>query len=157
MLYEEIKVQKLSDPGTYNFEVADCHAYYVSDSKIFVHNFCLNDGIGSYRQRGGHHPISEKAFDGVKGYNADDALTISSSKLSEFGVTHSAITGQQHKLYADFAKTGKKLTMKAMKDIEIQSMVNAGIPLNYAKNAVNMAAKQLASWGIKAPKFIPWS
>ena len=34
-----IQVEKLSIPETtYNFEVADFHTYYVSDSKVLVHN-----------------------------------------------------------------------------------------------------------------------
>lgn len=44
-----------------------------------------------------------------------------------------------------------------MKSIEIQAKVDAGVPLNYPKNAVNMAVKQISSWGMKAPALIPWS
>ncbi len=41
VIIEEIKVEKLSNPETtYNFEVADFHTYYVSDSKILAHNSC---------------------------------------------------------------------------------------------------------------------
>ena len=40
-IIEEIQVEKLSEPETtYNFEVADYHTYYVSDSKVLVHNAC---------------------------------------------------------------------------------------------------------------------
>ena len=40
-IIEEIQVEKLSEPETtYNFEVADFHTYYVSDSKVLVHNMC---------------------------------------------------------------------------------------------------------------------
>lgn len=35
-------------------------------------------------------------------------------------------------------------------------MVNAGIPVNYATNAVNQAVMQLNSWGITNPVCIPW-
>ena len=40
---EEIQVEQLSKPETtYNFEVADFHTYYVSESNVLVHNDCTN-------------------------------------------------------------------------------------------------------------------
>ena len=40
-IIETIEVENLSAPETtYNFEVADYHTYYVSDSKVLVHNDC---------------------------------------------------------------------------------------------------------------------
>ena len=42
-IIETIEVENLSAPETtYNFEVADYHTYYVSDSKVLVHNACAN-------------------------------------------------------------------------------------------------------------------
>jgi len=46
-------------------------------------------------------------------------LTISQSKLTEFGVKHATITGQQKTLYSSFSKSGETLTFDAMKQIEI--------------------------------------
>ena len=40
-IIEEIQVEQLSEPETtYNFEVADYHTYYVSESNVLVHNMC---------------------------------------------------------------------------------------------------------------------
>ena len=45
-IIESVEVEKLSEPETtYNFEVADFHTYYVSDSKVLVHNMCAHDNI----------------------------------------------------------------------------------------------------------------
>ena len=45
-IIEEIQAERLSAPETtYNFEVADYHTYYVSDSKVLVHNACTNPNI----------------------------------------------------------------------------------------------------------------
>ena len=55
-IIEEIQVEKLSAPETtYNFEVADYHTYYVSDSKVLVHNDCakITDPKGKTLYRGG--------------------------------------------------------------------------------------------------------
>lgn len=42
-----ISIEKLSTPETtYNFEVADFHTYYVSDSNVLVHNKCWKWGEG---------------------------------------------------------------------------------------------------------------
>jgi len=78
----------------------------------------------------GTTPIAKSAFDGAKGYDANSALTISQSKLTEFGVKHATITGHQNALYKAFSNTGQPLTMEAMKQIEIKSMTNAGVPLD---------------------------
>ena len=43
-IIEEIQVEQLSKPETtYNFEVEDFHTYYVTDSKVLVHNKCAID------------------------------------------------------------------------------------------------------------------
>jgi len=48
---ETIQIEQLSEPETtYNFEVADFHTYYVTDSKVLVHNKCLQE----------HHYLTNK-------------------------------------------------------------------------------------------------
>ncbi len=47
VIIEEIEVEQLSNPETtYNFEVEDYHTYYVTESKILVHNKCIFDELG---------------------------------------------------------------------------------------------------------------
>ena len=36
-------IEIVASQTTYNFEVADFHTYYVSDSKVLVHNLCTTD------------------------------------------------------------------------------------------------------------------
>ncbi len=100
--------------------------------------------------------MAKKAFEGVAGYNPRSALTISQSKLSQFGVKHSTITGQQHSLYKAFSKTGDTLTIDAMKQIEIKAMTNSGVPMDYATNAVEKAIQGLLDSGVTQPSRIPW-
>ena len=46
-IIEAIQVEPLSTPETtYNFEVADYHTYYVSGSKVLVHNMCAKNNEG---------------------------------------------------------------------------------------------------------------
>jgi len=49
VIIEEIQIEQLSKPETtYNFEVADFHTYYVTDSKVLVHNMCqVNENVKS--------------------------------------------------------------------------------------------------------------
>jgi len=117
----------------------------------------LNEGLGTYADQGGHHPMAKKAFEGVEGYDPNQAISISKEQLSNMNVSHPAITGQQNKLYTEFANTGKTLTMDAMKEIEIQALVNAGVPTDYATNAVNKAVSELLGAGITSPVKIPWN
>ena len=100
--------------------------------------------------------MAKSAFEGVNGYNYKEALTISQSKLAEFDVKHSTITGQQKILYSEFSKAGNQLTIDAMKQIEVKAMTNSGVPLNYAENAVNKAIDALQKAGITQPSRIPW-
>ena len=47
VIIEEVQVEQLATPETtYNFEVADFHTYYVSESNVFVHNKCIFDELG---------------------------------------------------------------------------------------------------------------
>lgn len=91
------------------------------------------------------------------GYDLKSALSISPSKLAEFEVNHATITGQQKSLYTAFSKTGNTLTMEAMKQIETKAMTNAGVPLEYATNAVNKAIDALIESGVTQPARIPWA
>ena len=100
--------------------------------------------------------MAKKAFEGVQGYDSNMAVTVSQSKLDQLGVKHSAITGQQHKLYNEFAKSDQSLTLEAMRDIEIKAMTNAGVPIDYATRAVTEAYSQLKNSGIN-PVNIPWN
>jgi hypothetical protein len=113
-------------------------------------------GIGTYESQAGHHLMAKSAFKDVNGYDLKKALTISNSKLAEFDVEHTTITGQQKKLYTAYSKTGKPLTMESMKEIEIKALTNSGIPLNYAKNWVEKAITELKKAGITNPSRIPW-
>lgn len=44
VIIEKVEVETLTEAETtYNFEVADFHTYYVSDSKVLVHNMCKQE------------------------------------------------------------------------------------------------------------------
>jgi len=53
----------------------------------------LDDGLGTYESQAGHHPMAKSAFEAIIQYDFKKALTISQSKLTEFGVKHATITG----------------------------------------------------------------
>ena len=56
----------------------------------------------------------------------------------------------------NFSKTGKQLTFDDMRKIEIQSMVDVGVPVEYATNAVDKAIADLLKSRVKGPTRIPW-
>ena len=133
----------------------------MGENSVLVHNICetvlpLEDGLGTYGNQKGHHTMAKSAFEGVPGYDPDMAVTVSQAKLDQFNVRHPVITGQQRHLYSEYAKTGKKLTLEDMRDIEIKAMTNAGVPASYAERAVNEAYYQLKKSGIE-PVNIPWN
>jgi len=117
----------------------------------------LNDGLGTYSNQAGHHPLAKSAYEGNSQYDFKEAITVSQAKLSEFGVKHVTITEQQKSLYSVFAKSGEELTLDAMKQIEINAMTNSGVPINYAANAVDKAVDALVKSGVTNPSRIPWT
>lgn len=78
------------------------------------------------------------------------------SKLKEFNVEHPEITGRQHHHYSAFSKTGKTLTFDDMREIKIQAMVDVGVPIEYATNAVDKAIADLLKSGVKSPTRVSW-
>jgi hypothetical protein len=150
-----VETEELDEPvKVYNFEVEGFHTYFVGATvQVLVHNACN----GTYGEQGGHHPMAKSAFEGNPLYSADDALTLSNGQLNTYGTrVHQTITGQQHALYSEFAKTGEVLTMETMAAIETQAMVNAGVSATTASSAVGEAVQQLLEWGITGPTRIPW-
>jgi hypothetical protein len=119
-------------------------------------NNALDDGLGTYASQRGHHPMTGKAFKGVPGYVYDDQLTISANKLAELGVSHPAITGRQTSIYKAFNATGKPFNMEVMRSLEIKALTEAGVPLDYATNAVDRAIAAIKAAGVTAPVKIPW-
>ena len=116
----------------------------------------LPEGIETYENQFGHHILAKKAFEGNPAYDPYSALTINEGTIKAFGTTHQVITGQQHSLYSAFARTGAPFSLAAMRQIELKALLNAGIPYEYAVEAINQAIEQLISWGITEPLQIPW-
>ncbi len=93
-----------------------------------------------------------------KFYDLKKAFSVSISKLDEIKVRiHAKITGQQNSLYSAFAKTDEILTIEKMADIEIQAMVNSGVPKDIATGWVVKALEDLKVQGVKIITNIPWN
>ncbi|MDY7395716.1 hypothetical protein UMM65_10715 [Aureibaculum sp. 2210JD6-5] len=88
-----------------------------------------------------HHPLAKIAFDGDTFYDLQKVFSVGINSLENAWKTihsgtpqflHAKITGQQNSLYSAFAKTGDRLTLEKMAEIEIKAMVNSGIPEDVA-------------------------
>tara|TARA_R110000868_G_scaffold71713_2_gene209707 strand:- start:33843 stop:36017 length:2175 start_codon:yes stop_codon:yes gene_type:complete len=117
------------------------------------------DGTGIYRVVGGHHPLAKIAFESDNFYKLKEAFSVGTATLEKFGGkgVHNIITGQQNSLYSTFAKTGNRLTIEKMAEIEIQALVNSGIPRDIAQGWVIKALEDLKSQGVKVITNIPWN
>ncbi len=118
------------------------------------------DGTGAFRYLKGHHPLAKIAFNKNKArnYSELDAFSVSKSKLESFGGpdVHNIITGKQTSLYKEFGRTGERLTIEKMADIEINAMVQAGIPEDIATGWVIKALQDLKLQNVKTIPHIPW-
>ena len=125
------------------------------------------EGTGEYEKVGGHHPLAKKAFEGIEEYDYKKAFSISPNLLQETWKkynpnkmkidVHSKITGQQKSLYTEWrrANPNKALEIDELAKIEIQAMVNIGIPENIATGWVVKALEELKEKGVESINNIP--
>lgn len=107
-----------------------------------------------YRDVGGHHPLSGRAFN-YEGYQ--DALSIGREEMAANGWGHpQPLTSYQRQGYEAFGRTGEPLTLFRMSAIEVDAMVKAGIPASVAKKVVSDAIWEKLGNGQFTPKHIPW-
>ena len=125
-IIESIEVETLSTPETtYNFEVADYHTYYVSDSKVLVHNECPFDPKQNadyyvkYKANGRVYTAYHQASGKYK--NMFIAIDDFGHGGSSFKLLKE-VAGKKLKLIGDLAPDGTYMTMKhssnAMKTYE---------------------------------------
>ncbi len=114
------------------------------------------EGTGPNSKVKGHHPLAKSAFKSDKFYDLKKAFSVSADALGGQAV-HNAITGNQNRLYTAFARKGEVLTIDKMADIEIQAMVDAGIPRDVASGWVIKALEDLSAQGVKMITNIPWN
>ena len=117
------------------------------------------EGTGAYKQVNGHHALSKKAFEGVDTYSYREAFSVSNSKLSDFDVAHATITGKQNSLYSAWkrANPNASMSIEDMANIEVQAMVQSGIPSDVARGWVIKALEDLKTQGVYEIKNIPWN
>ncbi len=116
----------------------------------------IDEGTGAHSAVKGHHPLSKIAFKSDEFYDANKAFSVSTDALGGQSV-HNAITGNQNRLYSFWAKSGDRLTLEKMAEIEIQAMVDAGIPKDVATGWVIRALEDLERQGVKYITNIPWN
>lgn len=77
--------------------------------------------------------------------------------LKQYGVRHADITGAQHRLFREFAKSSAPNTLTHHSRIAYKAMVEAGMPSEVAKKLVIKSQSQLIKSGVVEPTKIPWS
>ena len=124
-IIEEIQVEKLSAPETtYNFEVADYHTYYVSESNVLVHNMCAKS-----------KEVSDEEFEAwLKNGDSDNSVYkgIQDSKEVYTGITKQKLSARlyQHNLngknFDDLKAVCSGLTRNQARAIETYKILNDG-------------------------------
>jgi len=102
--------------------------------------------------------MAKKSFEGEAVYNADEAFSVSANSLGGQAV-HNKITGRQKSLYTRWKRDNpnKRMTVDEMANIEVQAMVEAGIPEDIAKGWVVKALEDLKNQGVTEIIRIPWN
>lgn len=122
-----------------------------------MHNCKLSYELKPYKEGGGHHALAKSAFKGDPNYNPREVLALPNSELKRLGINHDKISAAQHTLYSEFAKTGKDLTWKDMKQIEVAAFMQGGdrATLELAEDVVNKTQQELKERGVQIRR-TPW-
>ena len=116
-IIEEIQVEQLSAPETtYNFEVADFHTYYVSDSKVLVHNKCALDSLTS------EQPQPPDKITGYTKHGLERAMMRDGHGVSPKGILD-AVKNSQEIVYDQVRKTFKFIGEKSATILNEQGKV----------------------------------
>jgi hypothetical protein len=111
-------------------------------------------GMGAYKDVGGHHPLSGRAFDYENYY---DAMSIGQQTMRSNGWGHpQPLTSFQQQGYLAFGQTGEPLSIFRMSAIEVDAMVQGNIPAQFAKQAASAAIWERITNGQFTPTQIPW-
>ncbi|MDH7444522.1 hypothetical protein [Aquimarina sp. 2201CG14-23] len=129
----------------------------------------VKEGTGEYVKVKGHHPLAKKAFEGESAYDFRAAFSVSvntlkkvwkeANPLADLINVHAKITGKQNSLYSAWKKANPNSTMTIadVANIEIQAMVDIGIPQDIARFWVIEALKDLKEQGVSIIVNIPWN
>ena len=109
-----------------------------------------------YGQGGGHHVPAQAALRGLPGYKPKTAQAIPESELARFGAKHKDITFGQRIPYRDWAKSGKPFDAETMLSIDLNAMIEAGMPWEQAIEAVHTMWEGLPPSVQSGPFRIPW-
>ena len=117
---------------------------------------CSIKGTGAYKDVLGHHVHAKKAFDGTLGYDLRNAYSVSIETLNRYGVRHADITAAQQRMFRTLDASGAANTLTQHSRIAYQSLVQAGMPSDVAKQLVIESQSRLIRAGVVEPARIPW-
>lgn len=109
-----------------------------------------------YNKGKGHHVPAQAALRRSPGYDPKTALAIPKGELERLGVRHPDITTGQRIPYLDWAESGKSLNPAAMLSIELNALIEAGIPWKQAIDALHRMWESLPPSVKSGPFRIPW-
>jgi len=164
-------VDVVEEGGEAGFRVAKTSIRFSQDIDIVLNKLKAKckyvlEGTGEYSKVKGHHPVAKKAFEGDQSYDYQKAFCVAIESLEKAWKTvnkgipqnlHAKVTANQNSLYSAFAKTGKRLEIGDLADIEIKAMTNAGLPDDIATGWVVKALEDLKNQGVTEIVNIPWN
>jgi hypothetical protein len=110
--------------------------------------------VGKYKDVKGHHPQSQAARSNDPDYKPREVFSVKDDGTYD----HKKISAKQRELYAEHRATGKPLTAKIEKKIEIESMIAGGFTKKDAKEVYKLSQKSLRETGASlVPTRIPGS
>lgn len=113
--------------------------------------------MGEYRKVRGHHVHAKKAFEGHVNYDPQKGFSISNELMKSLKIDHNTITQSQRRLFGELAKSGQPNTIREHTKIAVESLVEAGVQRELARDIVAESLNELRKMNVREPINIPWN
>ncbi|QJD99468.1 LysM peptidoglycan-binding domain-containing protein [Massilia forsythiae] len=95
--------------------------------------------VGSYSDVQGHHPHQQASRSNNENYNPRNAVAVADDGT----YNHDAISAEQRRLNAEYARTQKVYTLEAEEKIQVEAMIKGGIKRADAEEMLRISREEL--------------
>ena len=117
----------------------------------------LDDGVGLYRDVGGHHIHAKAAFKQNASYSLRDGWSISQQYMKDRGWNHQAMKNYQRKAYKEMRDGKRPNTIQEHNRIAIEALEASGASRVEAVQLTTESLGNLYQQNAKTPTDIPWN
>ena len=116
----------------------------------------MGNGIGLYRDVGGHHIHAKAAFKNHANYNRNNGISISQAMMKGLNLDHNAMTLYQRQAFKKLLESGAQNSLKAHTKIAVEALIAGGAPKKWARKLAAISLLNLRAQRVTKPSNLPW-